>query len=177
MIDQDLIGRHPRYIKILNDKLILKVFPKNPGNEMNMIYSSITPKVHKILNDDSFYYVIMDRIKNELWKTSITDEMYEKCKVLLIEIMKNNYVHLDFTPNNIVYDDNNNFYVIDFEYSKAIKNIDTVKYIKKIKELPIDESFFSNLHDIELEALQENFRLSSECKLAREKITEILSHY
>ena len=177
MIDQDCSYRHPRFVKVLNDNLILKVFPKNPGGELNMIHSKITPKVHDIIEDDIFYYVVMEKIKNELWKISATDEMFEKCKDLLIEILENKYVHLDFTPNNILYDDNNKFYVIDFEYSKPIKNIDTSKYIKKVKDLPIDISFFSNLHDIEFEALQESFRVSEECQLARNKISEIISKY
>jgi len=119
----------------------------------------------------------MSRIKNELWKTSATTDMLRKCRDLIATIFENKFVHLDFTPNNILFNDDGQFFVIDFEYSQRLNDIDTVPYVNKIRCLPLDDSILNNVYNIELEALRDNFQASEKCKKARQKIDKIISEY
>ena len=92
-------------------------------------------------------------------------------------ILTNKFVHLDFTPNNILFNDDGHFFVIDFEYSQRLNDIDTMSYVNKISSLPLDETFFNSVYNIELEALRDNFQASEKCKNARKRIAEIITNY
>lgn len=116
----------------LNNNLLIKKIPKNEKfdsyneiNILNSIESEYIIKIKEYYDDTDFVYIVMDyypdkdlydNIKKE--KININKDFIKKI-IKPIEILhSNNIVHLDLKLENYLYQDSNNYVLIDFQWSK-----------------------------------------------------------
>lgn len=95
-----------------------------------------------IIESKNYSYIFMPAIKHKLSdKSTITDLDVFKIKELFIRLWTNGIKHGDISTDNILYDEFNRYYLVDFEYSEYIKNINDelkVKIQNKVRDINVN---------------------------------------
>lgn len=89
-----------------------------------------------VIESKTYSFIFMPTIKHKLSeKNTITDLDVFKIKELFIRLWTNGIKHGDISIDNILYDEDMRYYIIDFEYSEYINNITDEMKVKITNEV------------------------------------------
>ncbi|MGZ9428390.1 phosphotransferase [Mycoplasma sp. 480] len=127
-------------IEITNENLI------NIANLMKKIHTSKVEMPNS--NHAARIKKYREILKNKNINIPIINEYYKKINLILRNMKKDTPLHNDLWANNIIIDQNNKIWIIDWEYaSKGDKHFDLAYFIESSRLSDEQETIFLNAYD------------------------------